>query len=286
MSDEKVYYPAEITDNPLPLEVTGESMGVTSDSTKAVSTAAKITDNPLPRKKIAVELISDRLNTKSKKIMAEFQFTPSGAIRIGEYVYGVSGEIDLSPIGIIAKNDNGDITFALDGQTGEAVFKGEVRAADFVVSDSNGLVSLSNFKNGTVSASDQQQTTSTSYVDLDSMVLVTPNLTRETVVLILFTAQNQIYSTNPVVAGDWSNNFIVEVDGVENSAMYMVKESSSGGAAYQTDGIGFTTNTMHYLSTLSAGQHTIKIKWKVNNFSGVGIATAFRRTLSFSSFGG
>lgn len=133
MAEEQVFRPIEIADNPFPFE---ESMGTntsnpTGDGEKAY-TSEKIKDNPFPQKVTARELISTTLNTKSKKILASFEFTESGALQIGKYDNGVSGDIKISPSGIVARNQSGETTFALDGDTGDATFRGEVSAGSFV----------------------------------------------------------------------------------------------------------------------------------------------------------
>lgn len=141
MSDtEKVYYPAEIAENPLPSDQVATDTTVSSvagSDTKPAQTE-KIVDNPLPRRVIASEVIGSVLNTKSKKILAEIEFTPSGALQIGKYIFAVSGDVRLSPVGIIARNQLGETTFALDGDTGDAVFKGQVLAGSFLAQDDDG----------------------------------------------------------------------------------------------------------------------------------------------------
>lgn len=145
--DLKVYTPAEISDSPLPNEEGGE-VPISSGGGGTANgnfNPNSIKPKKIPKKVFADETISQSLNTKSKKILAEFEFLQQGAIQIGEYVPGVSGDIKLSPNGIVARNSSGQTTLAIDGDTGNAVFQGEVRAADFIVSDENGLISLNNF---------------------------------------------------------------------------------------------------------------------------------------------
>jgi hypothetical protein len=144
MTDEKVYHAEEITDNPLPNEVlidipTSQSLG------KDVYNPATVKNNPLPLKRVAVELIGSVLNTVSRKILGVFEFTKMGAIQIGEYLNGVSGDVKISPNGITARDSSGLTTFNLDGTTGNAVFKGTVQAGTIIsgavaVGDGNILI--------------------------------------------------------------------------------------------------------------------------------------------------
>ena len=64
----------------------------------------------------------------------------SGALQIGKYESGVSGDLRISPNGIVARNSSGMTTFALDGDTGSAVFMGEIQAGAIIT----GLVSVGN----------------------------------------------------------------------------------------------------------------------------------------------
>jgi hypothetical protein len=131
MPDEKVYTPATISDNPFP---NGEvlDLGATQTTGGGNYSSEKINDQPLPAKKIAVELIGSALNTRSRKILGEFQFTQSGSIQVGAYENGVSGEIKISPNGIVAIDTSGMTSFALDGTTGSAVFRGTVQAGTLI----------------------------------------------------------------------------------------------------------------------------------------------------------
>lgn len=132
--DDKVYTPQEISDNPFPASE-AVSLQATTGTAGAVVTAKAVKDTPFPTKRVAVELLSTALNTKSKKILQEFQFASSGAIRVGEYVNGVSGEINITPAGITATDTAGNTTFALDGETGSATFAGTIQAGSIIAGD-------------------------------------------------------------------------------------------------------------------------------------------------------
>src|SRR5258708_29006664 len=81
---------------------------------------------------IAQQLISHSLDTLSQTILKPFTFQTQGAIQIGTYVNGVSGDLSLSPNGIAARNSSGDTTFAIDGTTGNATFKGTIVAGSVI----------------------------------------------------------------------------------------------------------------------------------------------------------
>lgn len=131
MADEiKVYTPTVIDDAPFPQE--DLIMGTSQTSPSGALSPSTIKDQTIPTKRIAVELLSSVLNTRSKKILQEFQFTQSGALQIGKYENGVSGDLRISPAGITARNTSGLITLSIDGETGDAVFAGELRSGSVI----------------------------------------------------------------------------------------------------------------------------------------------------------
>lgn len=129
---EKVYEPDVIQDATLPNTVYQESYDVSDTEIGGVSSASKINDQIVPSKRIAVELISSRLNTKSKQVLGEFQLADKGGFRVGTFKQGENGEIIFTPNGIVAKNKTGLLTFVLDGLTGDAVFAGELQTGSLV----------------------------------------------------------------------------------------------------------------------------------------------------------
>ena len=130
MSD--VYYPNEIQDQAL-----GEVSGTTGKSSSGnlntqTYTPVSAVDKNYPSKIIARETISQTLNTKEKKIKGAYTFSKQGSIVVGGYVNGVSGEVAISPDGITGTNANGNTTFAIDGTTGDATFRGTVEAGSVI----------------------------------------------------------------------------------------------------------------------------------------------------------
>ena len=147
MTDEnKVYTQETIEDKAFP---NGESnQPESTDSSEQVHTQTEIPDVKFPQKFIASEVLSNILNTKTQKILGVFQFTKYGAIQVGTLEVGVSGEIKISPVGIVAKNKDGTTTFAIDGDTGDATFLGIINASKMNASE----ITASNFVAGTLSA--------------------------------------------------------------------------------------------------------------------------------------
>lgn len=132
--DEKlvIYTPNEIEDTPISpvLEETGDTDS-TKDS-KGVDTPASIPSASMPNYVMASDLINASLDTQKRKILSSYGFTETGAIQIGKYVATVSGEIKISPDGIVAINKSNVTTFAIDGETGDATFLGTVAAGSII----------------------------------------------------------------------------------------------------------------------------------------------------------
>lgn len=131
MDDIKVYKPIETQDTPFPVQET-TTQDVAQTTANSVYSPQVTKDNPMPAKKIAQEVISKSLNTSTRKILGEFKFTPSGALQIGNYEDGQAGDIRISPGGIVARNLSGETTFSIDGDSGNATFKGIIQAGAVV----------------------------------------------------------------------------------------------------------------------------------------------------------
>lgn len=131
MDDIKVYKPTETQDTPFPVQET-TTQDVAQTTANSVYSPQVTKDNPMPAKKIAQEVISKSLNTSTRKILGEFKFTPSGALQIGNYEDGQAGDIRISPGGIVARNLSGETTFSIDGDSGNAIFKGTIRAGSVI----------------------------------------------------------------------------------------------------------------------------------------------------------
>ncbi|MDE1867009.1 MAG: hypothetical protein KGI08_04770 [Thaumarchaeota archaeon] len=139
--------PQIIIDQPLPLLSHSASVNPTTANTPSIPSIdaqavvpGNFPSNPHPQPIIAAETISQSLDTKSRKILGNYKFAQVGAIQVGEYVNGVSGQIVISPNGIIGTNVNGVNTFVIDGTTGDATFLGTIKAGSFIAGDSSVIV--------------------------------------------------------------------------------------------------------------------------------------------------
>lgn len=132
MTDEKIYKPTVIEDQPFPNQESDSSFSSGDRDTKDTFQVPKVKNLGLPTRKIAYELIGPALNTKSRKVLGEFTLAQSGGFQIGKYVNGVTGDLRITPNGITARDKNGLTTFVLDATTGSAVFKGTIQAGTLI----------------------------------------------------------------------------------------------------------------------------------------------------------
>lgn len=139
MSDDKVYTPIVINETPFPQE-DSQSFVTTQSATGGTSTPATTQNQQFPKKIIAQETIASAFNTKSRKILQSFQFADSGAIQVGNYQEGITGDIRISPTGILARDTTGSTTVAIDGETGDAIFKGILQAGSVIAGDNSILM--------------------------------------------------------------------------------------------------------------------------------------------------
>lgn len=222
MTDEKVYTPETIPDNPLPEQIGDlESKAAGGATGTDLHKPSTIPDNPLPRKIIAHETIGSALNTKARKILGAFEFVQQGAIQIGKFILGESGDIKISPNGIVARNLAGNPTFTLDGETGDAVFAGEIQSGALITGnviigdggvlqigsgasdtliDELGIVSANNFGIYSTSGSPLTTFTNTSYANVSGTNSLTFTLLRPVrafAFLSVNSSSEQVVNTDP-----------------------------------------------------------------------------------------
>jgi len=264
MADEKqkVLTPDEIPDTPFPQSGEEANLGESQGGKEEIYTPATVPDTPFPKKVIAQETVGASLNTKSKKILAEYSFTPSGSIKVGELVPGESGDLKISPDGIVARNKDGDTTFAIDGDTGDATFRGNVQAKDFQVIDENGLISSNNFNSDSINDFTARTTTSGSFVDIDFTTL-SFHLDRAAKVFIMVTVQARIYDTS-TDTDIWTATIPLNIDGLNDGTFMFFIDSFMASQYFSTYTTRIFTMSTQRIKLLDKGDHTIKLVMKTS----------------------
>jgi hypothetical protein len=121
----KIFFPNTIQDQ----SIGGGSTGTPSETKDSVFYPNTSPSNPITLPVVASQLVNISLNTQSRQILGNYVFGQLGAISIGKYVAGVSGNIKISPDGIVGTSkDDGLDSFTIDGTTGNATFKGTITA--------------------------------------------------------------------------------------------------------------------------------------------------------------
>lgn len=201
--DEKVYTPEVIVETPFPGDPLVNT-GLSPSNPSGVVTPTISKEKTFPVKKIALELLSTALNTRSKKILQEFKLQQSGGLKIGNFEEGISGEVDITPNGLLGRNIAGLTTFALDTD-GNLILVGELRSGSLItgdvivqdggririgtddtatVFDELGIVSANNFRISNVSTGLSQTFTNTSYADVPTCPTITLTIPRNTKALV------------------------------------------------------------------------------------------------------
>lgn len=125
--------PTEIVDQPVALlsgefsQATGSNAGGSNETTPDTIPNVRV-----PQLNIAASVVSDSIDTQARAIKGTYTFDQMGAIQIGDYVSGVSGQILISPAGLVATNSSGVNTVTIDGTTGNATFIGTITASNFI----------------------------------------------------------------------------------------------------------------------------------------------------------
>lgn len=114
-----------------------QSNNTSSSSSDAEYSSPQISDVIFPTLQIARETISTTLDTRSKQILGSYTFGEMGAIQIGKYELGVSGDIRIVPDGFVARNTAGENTVFIDGQTGDIAIKGTLLAGSVIAAEIN-----------------------------------------------------------------------------------------------------------------------------------------------------
>lgn len=285
MDDIKVYKPEEVQDAPFPNQ-DQQDTGSTQSTSDGVFTPKETKDLPFPRKRIASEVIGATLNTSSRKILAEYEFTPSGAIQVGKFESGTSGDLRISPDGIVARNKNNEVTFAIDGATGDATFKGQLASGSLItgtidieedgvirfggtpILSKDGLISSGAFTYGNVNADPSTVFTNTTYADESgaSISFSTKNDNAK----IFFSLSVQSASGQSNIALDMFGRtfYTVVMDSDYATTEILIDSYISLAVATRQENVIRKSYALSGLFTVpTAGVHILKLQRKIDAFS-------------------
>lgn len=195
----KVYYPDTIEQQPF-----GSNAAYQGNSKVNV-----IADASFPVPVIASDILSSTLNTQSRMILGNYTFGEMGAIAIGKYINGTSGDVRISPTGILARNSSGLTTFSLNAVTGNVTVSGYllVGGAEADIT----TISGAKITTGTITADKIQAGTITS-TQLSATAINGMTITGATIQTASSGARVVMNNTN-LTSYDSGNNKLVQIDG-------------------------------------------------------------------------
>jgi len=212
----------------------------------------------------------EKADTVSEKAIITVSQLPSGTINADQIVAGYlnfnrakGGTLQLggdgNGYGIFSLKDSSDVEKIRMDKDGILVNSGKITIKDedeSSVIDSKGIVSATQFffDSAFAGIANPDQTDSLIYVDMDDMVL-NFNLARETKLLILFNASIGQGTPN---FNSWAD-ITLDIDGVD------IDDDIRVGGAFAADGYFRVTVMIHSVQTLAAGDHTIKVRWRVSH---------------------
>lgn len=100
--------------------------------TKEVLTPNAEDGKSFPPATIARSVIADSFDTQSRRILSDYSFGEHGSLSVGKFEPGVSGDVKISPAGIVARNKDGKTTITMDATTGDATFMGTLAAGSLI----------------------------------------------------------------------------------------------------------------------------------------------------------
>lgn len=245
--EDKVYTPEVINQTPFPGEP--QPFPITTTQPTGVYSPGKAPNKNFLKLQYADELLSTTLNTRSKKILGNFDLESKGGFQIGDFTEGVNGDIRITPAGITARNKAGITTLTVDGDTGDVALLGTVKASGFIVADENGLHSLNNFISDFAFSASQTSTTSSAlFLTQINDLSFTFGLGRSAKVLMVLNTFGQNDNAN---AGGLA--FVgIAVDNVRVSTL------APQHGTYLNGTVQNIAATVSVIATLGAGTHTIK----------------------------
>ena len=261
----KVYYADTIVDQPLFSSAVEEIVTTGSSSNKKATSGVEIEtpDNfparPTPIPVVAKEVIGNSLNTQSRQILSNFTFSKVGALQVGEYVNGVSGDLRITANGLTARNASGITTVSIDGTTGSATFLGTVSAGSVISAEVSANLITGTIVNAQIATIDWAKITNIAIVNANIVSLSASKITTGTLdgISIKIGSNNDVFKadSNGIYLGNSSfssSPFRVNMDGdVVASSLTLTNASIGSGSSYQGNAISAS-----YIGNLTAGHIT------------------------------
>lgn len=258
--------------------ITGGSLdGTTTIGGRLCSTVAEAID-------ANGHFIDERFDTDSKTILSDFTFGTSGALQIGTYESGVSGDIRISPNGILGRNKDGDTTFSINGTTGDATFGGTLVAASGTFGTvTAGILSGVEISGSTITGGIVQTSTSGNRIVLDGSTNKLNFIGAAGIYASMIPyAAPQGYGFEITTSGEFSSSSsILMYEGISSNAISLYATNINLNGTTYTDNIIISSSISTPSLTLNGVQRT---SWP-SSFSGNLSDLYINTTKSWGSYG-
>ena len=179
----------------------------------------------------------DAISTASASILGSFTFGASGALQIGTYSAGVTGDIRISPTGILGRDKNNATTFSIDATTGVAVLNG------LVVGTNVGLGTAQDSSGVTTIVGNVVTTSFVNALSITAGSVACENLTGTYItgktIRTSVSGKRVIMSSDILQVFDNSNNYErIRID----SGQIWLSQGNASFSVYQSGSIGFTSS--------------------------------------------
>ena len=258
--------------------ITGGSLdGTTTIGGRLCSTVAEAID-------ANGHFIDERFDTDSKTILSDFTFGTSGALQIGTYENGVSGDIRISSNGILGRNKDGDTTFSINGTTGDATFGGTLVAASGTFGTvTAGILSGVEISGSTITGGIVQTSTSGNRIVLDGSTNKLNFIGAAGIYASMIPyAAPQGYGFEITTSGEFSSSSsILMYEGISSNAISLYATNINLNGTTYTDNIIISSSISTPSLTLNGVQRT---SWP-SSFSGNLSDLYINTTKSWGSYG-
>ena len=193
------------------------------------------------------------ISTATNTILGSFTFGISGAIQIGTYVNGVTGDIKISPTGILGRDINGATTFSINATTGVAVLNGLVVGTNVglgTAQDSAGVTTIV----GNVVTTGFVNALNITAASMSVAGLLAGTITSKIIVLDWTdTAGDVAIRCGKTDFGNTTAGFILGIDDTDNLAKFEIGDATQY-MGYDTTS-GLYSNSLKLYETFTCGEN-------------------------------
>jgi hypothetical protein len=198
----------------------------------------------------------DAIDTANGTILGDFTFGVLGAIQIGNYVNGVTGDIRISPTGILGRDKDNNTTFSINATTGIAILNGLVVGMNVGLGTAQDSAGVTTIIGDTVTTSFINALNVNAATVSASISITTPTITGGTIQTSA-TGQRAVMSGTSFSAYDGSDVLRVTIYGGSDASIILYDDATIEQAYF--------LSTKDTLGASSAQNHNGLLKIQANN---------------------